>query len=186
MKWRSDLQPPPTPSFARRGNEDFARRRRGYCNEGKMILKFFLSHIMPTPVNTGTRDIPIRLAYHITTAANAEWDSDDFLEKVNPVTQDLLRFWFYDSFCENRNMNFHQGQKQAILNAIYPHEILNIESVFDIYEKVDPALLQEMHLPTLKKANYNFTKYKIKMATGTGKTRVMNALLIWQYLNSKY
>ena len=54
------------------------------------------------------------------------------------------------------------------------------------YERVDSQLLQQMHLPTLKKAKYDFPKYAIKMATGTGKTWVMNALLIWQYLNAKY
>jgi len=141
---------------------------------------------LPTPINTGTRDIPLRLANLITALVNAEWESVDFLEKVSPVTQDLLRFWFHDSFCENRNINFHEGQKQAILNVVYLHEILKIENVFEIYENINSHLLQEMHLPTLKKAKYDFPKYAVKMATGTGKTWVMNALLIWQYLNSKY
>jgi len=141
---------------------------------------------MPTPVNTGTRDIPLRLAEKITSIVNSEWDKGDFVEKVSPVTQDLLRFWFSDSFCENRNINFHEGQRQAILNSIYLHEVLRIENVFEIYENIDSHLLQEMHLPTLKKAKYDFPKYAIKMATGTGKTWVMNALLIWQYLNAKY
>jgi len=141
---------------------------------------------LPTPVNTGTRDIPLRLAEKITAAINVEWNSGEYIEKVSPITQDLLKFWFTDSFCENRNINFHEGQKQAILNAIYLHEILKIENVFEIYERIDSHLLQEMHLPTLKKAKYDFPKYAIKMATGTGKTWVMNALLIWQYLNAKY
>ncbi|MDZ4713052.1 MAG: DEAD/DEAH box helicase family protein [bacterium] len=140
---------------------------------------------MPTPVNTGTRDIPLRLAEKITETVNAEWNSGNFIENVSPVTQDLLKFWFADSFCENRNINFHEGQKQAILNAIYLHEILKIENVFEIYEKIDSHLLQQMHLPTLKKAKYNFPKYGIKMATGTGKTWVMNALMIWQFLNAR-
>ena len=140
---------------------------------------------MPTPINTGTRDIPLRLAKEITTIVNSEWESGDFIEKVSPITQDLLRYWFNDSFCENRSINFHQGQKQAILNAIYLHEILKIENVFEIYENIDQQLLQEMHLPTLRKPKYNFPKYAVKMATGTGKTWVMNALLIWQYLNAK-
>ena len=36
------------------------------------------------------------------------------------------------------------------------------------------------------KDKYNHPKYAIKMATGTGKTWVLNALLIWQYLNAKH
>jgi len=89
---------------------------------------------MPTPVNTGTRDIPLRLAKEITTIVNSEWESGDFIDKFSPITQDLLRYWFNDSFCDNRSINFHQGQKQAILNAIYLHEILKTENVFEIYE----------------------------------------------------
>jgi type III restriction enzyme len=38
----------------------------------------------------------------------------------------------------------------------------------------------------IKKDKYSHPKYCMKMATGTGKTWVLNALLIWQYLNAKY
>jgi type III restriction enzyme len=37
----------------------------------------------------------------------------------------------------------------------------------------------------LKKEKHEHPKYCVKMATGTGKTWVLSALLIWQYLNAK-
>lgn len=43
-----------------------------------------------------------------------------------------------------------------------------------------------MDLSYLKKDKFSHPKYCMKMATGTGKTRVMNGLLIWQYLNARY
>jgi len=85
-----------------------------------------------------------------------------------------------------RNFNFHEGQWQAILNTIYVHEILKAKNVHDLYMSILPELLAEMDLLDLKKDKYNHPMYCIKMATGTGKTWVLSALLIWQYLNSKH
>ncbi len=138
---------------------------------------------MPTPLNIGTRDIPLRLAKRLTEFVNSD---AAYLEKVTPFTRDLLRFWFDPVFCENRTFNFHRGQKQAILNSIYVHEVLKTTSVFDTYSVVDEAILAEMDLVELKKPKYQHPKYAMKMATGTGKTWVINALLIWQYLNARH
>ena len=141
---------------------------------------------MPMPVNTGTRDIPLRFARRLTEMVKAVYDNGEFLSKVTTVTQDLLRFWFDDAFCENRNINFHAGQRQAILNTIYTHEILKTTNVFDTYSLIDDEILAQMDLVELKKSKYQHPKYAMKMATGTGKTWVMHALLIWQYLNAKH
>ena len=54
---------------------------------------------MPTPLNIGTRDIPLRLAKRLTELVNSEYDKLSYLEKVTPVTRDLLRFWFDPVFC---------------------------------------------------------------------------------------
>ena len=42
---------------------------------------------------------------------------------MTPTTQDLLKFWFSEEYCSLRNQNFHAGQRQAILNIIYLHEV---------------------------------------------------------------
>ena len=134
----------------------------------------------------GTRDIPLKLAKIVTKLANKEWEEGSFIEKVTPITKDLLRYWDpQGSFSDLRNFNFHQGQWQAILNTIYVHEILKVNGVHDTYLKVYPELLQELDLVELKKEKYSYPKYCIKMATGTGKTWVLSALMIWQYLNAK-
>jgi len=78
---------------------------------------------MPTSKALGTGNIPLKLAELITKMVNKEWSEGSFLEKVSPVTQDLLRFWSPDgSFSDLRNFNFHEGQWQALLNTIYIHE----------------------------------------------------------------
>ena len=137
------------------------------------------------PINIGTRDVPLRFARQLTEIVNRAWADGSLLAQVTPITRDLLRFWFEDHFCENRNFNFHQVI-HAILNAVYAHEIIKAKNVFDLYANVDEEVLAEMDKVELKKAKYQHPKYALKMATGTGKTWVMHALLIWQYLNAKH
>ena len=133
----------------------------------------------------GTGDNPLQMAKELTEEVNAAFENGSFYEKVSPVTQDLLRFWFSDVFCDNRQINFHEGQKQAILNIIYLHEILKVKNVKDLYLSTNPELLQNMDIDDLNKDKYQHPMYGVKMATGTGKTWVLNAILIWQYLNAK-
>lgn len=144
---------------------------------------------MTTSLNTGTRDVPLKFARELSAIVNHEWESGSFLAKTTPVTQDLLRFWFNDVFCDARSINFHDGQKQAILNTIYLHEIAKTDSVADMYSHVgaccETPIAAEMDIAYLKKDKFSHPKYCLKMATGTGKTWVLSALLIWQYLNAR-
>lgn len=142
---------------------------------------------MVTSKSLGTGDVPLRFANIATLIVNKEWQDGTFIEKVSPITRDLLRFWDPDgTFAETRKVNFHKGQWQAILNAVYMHEILKSKSVQDMYMAIKPELFAELPMLDLKKDKYEHPKYCIKMATGTGKTWVLSALLIWQYLNAKY
>ena len=141
---------------------------------------------MPTLLNTGTKEIPLDFAKQLSNIVNLEWENGSFITKVTPVTQDLLRFWFGDAFCSTRYINFHKGQKQAILNAIYCHEVLKADSILSMYQQASQDLLTPDFFNYIANDKFQHPKYCIKMATGTGKTFVLNALLIWQYLNEKF
>jgi len=108
------------------------------------------------------------------------------LDMVSDTTRILLEHWFFEDITELRsNLNFHKGQKQAILNNIYLHEIVKTKSLKDSYQLLSPNSLiknEGLLLHTSKTKN-NHPKYCHKMATGTGKTWVLQALLIWQVLN---
>ncbi|WP_298500869.1 DEAD/DEAH box helicase family protein [uncultured Methanobrevibacter sp.] len=135
-------------------------------------------------MSKGTSAYPLKMAKELTNEVNKAWEDGSFYESVSPVTQDLLRFWFYPSFCDIRDINFHEGQKQAILNVIYLHEVLGVKNVKDLYLKTDPEILKGIDSVKLEQDKYQHPMYAVKMATGTGKTWVMHALLIWQYLNA--
>jgi type III restriction enzyme len=141
---------------------------------------------MSISLNTKTKDTPLKFAKQLSAIVNKEWEDGSFIEKVTPVTQDLLRYWFSPAFCDERYLNFHIGQKQAVLNAIYCHEILKTDSVIEMYRIASEDLLSAEFLNCIQKDKYSHPKYCIKMATGTGKTWVLSALLIWLFLNEKY
>ena len=108
----------------------------------------------------------------------------DIYELVTPVTAELLRWWFGEDACQSRTFNFHPGQRQAILNVIVAHEVLNSPNLKNLYEQVcADALLEGTRLADVAQGKHGHPKYCLKMATGTGKTWVLQALLVWQLLN---
>lgn len=137
-----------------------------------------------------TGRVPLAFARAVSEAANAAFGdgAGSMMEAVTPVTRDLLRFWFTEPFT-NRPLNFHSGQRQAILNVVYLHEVARAGNPREAYESVAEPLLAEgggAVAAELAKEKYAYPKHLVKMATGTGKTWVMHALLVWQYLNARH
>ena len=131
-------------------------------------------------------NISLELAHRLTDVVNAAWKSGEMLEKVTPTTASLLNYWFGEGFCNERARNFHEGQRQAILNIIYLHEVMGENCVMDAYQGIIPELMDRADLAQLAKPKYQMPKYAVKMATGTGKTWVMHVLIIWQMLNARH
>lgn len=141
---------------------------------------------MANAVNTGTRNIPLKFAKELTKVVNKAWEDGTYIKNITPTTRGLLEYWFMEPFYSQREFNFHEGQKQAILNTIYIHEVVKSRSVLDMYRIVDNKILSELGQNQIDNKKNNYPKYAVKMATGTGKTWVMHALVLWQYLNAKH
>ena len=137
-------------------------------------------------MKTNNVNTSLELAKRLSETVNEAWENGELLEQVTPTTQELLKFWFSEEYCSLRNRNFHAGQRQAILNIIYLHEVLKAKNVLDFYERIMPDMMALSDLATLNQQKYQMPKYAVKMATGTGKTWVMHALLIWQMLNARH
>ncbi|MBP5364842.1 MAG: DEAD/DEAH box helicase family protein [Bacteroidales bacterium] len=127
---------------------------------------------------------PLELARRLSEIVNQSWASGEMLDKVTSTTQELLKFWFSEDYCSLRERNFHVGQRQAILNVIYLHEVMGVKTVLDYYFDDELRLMADAE--TLIQPKYQMPKYAVKMATGTGKTWVMHALLLWQMLNARH
>ena len=89
----------------------------------------------------------------------------DILELVTPTTAELLRWWFGAEMTAARNgLNFHPGQRQAILNTIVAHEVLACATLKDLYQQVAAdALLHGNRLSEVSQAKHAHPKYCLKM-----------------------
>ena len=112
------------------------------------------------------------LAAGLTTKTNAvciglEDGVADLLDLVTPTTAELLKWWFQADYCAMRSFNFHAGQRQAILNVIYAHEVLGITSLRGLYEQVSAEdLLEGGRLLEVDQAKHRHPKYCLKMKPG--------------------
>ena len=119
-------------------------------------------------------------------SADLESGSAPILDQVSELTAELLKWWFQADFQDARPFNFHPGQRQALLNVIYAHEVLGIETLQDLYQTAAPdvMLTSARDLDIIRAPKNAYPKYCLKMATGTGKTWVLQALMVWQILNA--
>lgn len=118
--------------------------------------------------------------------SDLEAGQGEMLNRVTEVTGELVRWWFQQEYVETRDINFHEGQKQALLNTIYAHEVLGVKTLGELYSAVAPDVLlaSDRAAQTVMTQKNAWPKYCMKMATGTGKTWVLQALMIWQVLNA--
>jgi type III restriction enzyme len=119
-------------------------------------------------------------------SAGIETGVAPILDQVTPITAELLKWWFQQDFMDLRDVNFHAGQRQALLNTIYAHEVLKTSTLAGLYGEIAPTVMLESAISAERiRADKNaYPKYCLKMATGTGKTWVMQAVLVWQVLNA--
>ncbi|HXC16866.1 MAG TPA: hypothetical protein VNV60_05435 [Holophagaceae bacterium] len=105
-------------------------------------------------------------------------------EGVTAISEALLRHWFHT---EHEQASFHPAQRVAIETAIFVHEVLRRE----LPEEVGFLHGLHAHLGAPEDRDGLFApwwkdelpRYGFKLATGTGKTWVLQALLVWQVLN---
>ncbi|MEN8215742.1 MAG: DEAD/DEAH box helicase family protein [Pseudomonadota bacterium] len=97
------------------------------------------------------------------------------------TTNELLNYWFYTDhhLPTGGQFRYHQAQQEAIETLIYVYEIVKARRRQTLLQKF--ALnTKDLHLPPYDE----FARYCLKMATGSGKTKVMALALVWQYFNA--
>ena len=100
------------------------------------------------------------------------WREADY-PSTTRVTRELLRFWFKNEERDFTLMLFF-AQQEAIETAIYLNEVADKSNVG---QRVLSDLQQAQTLAE------NLPRIAFKMATGTGKTVVMGALIVYHFFN---
>ena len=110
------------------------------------------------------------------------WRNQGYHPFPSETTRQLLSHWFDRN--EEAAEQFHDCQRAAIETVIYLHEIRQIHSLRELYEQFAPERLKLFKSIADEVAAIPFIKYCIKSATGSGKTWVLAALVVWQYFNA--
>jgi type III restriction enzyme len=108
--------------------------------------------------------------------AISKWKQKDY-DGATDVTKRLLRYWFFEQHFDEkgRELEFWQNQKEAIEALIYVYEVMKLYSLNDLLNAFDVSLPLTYQRP--------WPTYGFKMATGSGKTIVMELAIVWQYFN---
>ncbi|MFO8147330.1 MAG: DEAD/DEAH box helicase family protein, partial [Gillisia sp.] len=101
---------------------------------------------------------------------------------VSQTTRTLLNFWFNDdhTLANGENFQFYFAQRESIESIIYLYEVAEARDKYELIRydssgRVSTNMFDE-----------SWARYVVKMATGTGKTKVLGLALVWSYFNALY
>ena len=100
---------------------------------------------------------------------------------ISETTRILLNHWFYTDhkLRTGRPFRYHRSQQEAIETLVFVWEFEKVRSRKGLLQRYATDL-HDVPLPPYD----DFARYCIKMATGSGKTKVMSLAIAWQFLNA--
>jgi type III restriction enzyme len=111
--------------------------------------------------------------------AVSEW-RDQRYKGATDTTKLLLNYWFATDhrLPNGGTFAYYPAQQEAIETLVYIYEVERIRRHRDLVERF--ATVPGIHVLQ----HDDFARYAIKMATGSGKTKVMSLAVAWQYFNA--
>ncbi|GHO69767.1 type III restriction endonuclease subunit R [Ktedonobacter sp. SOSP1-52] len=110
----------------------------------------------------------------------ADWRESGY-KGATETTRTLLNFWFFTDhkLPTGQLFTYHEAQREAIETLIYVYEVAKVRNRKDLLEQY-ATTNNGLQLPGFDE----FARYATKMATGSGKTKVMSLAIVWQYFNA--
>jgi type III restriction enzyme len=144
-------------------------------------------HIRWRPGAADDTELPSLIAplVHKLRLAVTEWRAQGY-EGSSKTSKSLLRWWFQEDHPMERadgsswNFRYYFAQREAIETIVYLADVMN---AYDA-----EALLSFDSQGSVTKEDFaeSWTRYVVKMATGSGKTKVMSLALAWSYFHKCY
>jgi len=129
--------------------------------------------------NTAYETLLPPMVYKIRTEVK-EWRERNYVG-ASETSKQLLQFWFNILHqVEGNIFRFYFAQQEAIESFIYLREVAGARDRYELIKydsvgRVSAGMFDE-----------SWTRYVIKMATGSGKTKVMALALAWSYFHKLY
>ena len=107
------------------------------------------------------------------------WREDGY-NGISDTTRILLNYWFYTDhrLPNGRKFAYHYFQREAVETLIYLYEVTKVRRHKNLVETFATR-------SNLRLLQYDdFGRYCVKMATGSGKTKVISLAIAWQFFNA--
>lgn len=109
-----------------------------------------------------------------------DWRNNNY-EGASKTSKALLNFWFDTKHIINgEEFRYYFAQREAIESVIYLYEVAESKDKYELMKFDSSGRVSTGMFPE------NWTRYVIKMATGTGKTKVASLVIIWSYFHKHY
>jgi type III restriction enzyme len=115
----------------------------------------------------------------------AKWRKDDYAG-ASETSKALLNWWFKESHTvyakdgASVSFQYYFAQREAVETIVWLYDVQKVSNKYDLIKfdklgRVSPNMFDE-----------DWLRFVIKMATGSGKTKVMSLLLAWSYFHKCY
>lgn len=111
-----------------------------------------------------------------------EWRGKNY-PGATKTSRTLLNYWFHSDhkLRTGEPFAYYPAQQWAIESLIYVYEVAKVRNRVALYQQFIPAQWQ----PGIRFPQYDlFARYCTKMATGSGKTKVMALAIAWHFFNA--
>jgi type III restriction enzyme len=141
----------------------------------------------PAKVVKGRRPSPITVANNLRSFVKA-WRESDYAG-ASDTTRELLFHWFerdhiIETAAEERiPFRYYFCQREAIESLIYLWEVRGLRSLSSIVSEFGGEDRETAALGVNPDED-RWSRYAFKLATGTGKTKVMSLAIVWSYFHA--
>jgi len=109
-----------------------------------------------------------------------KWRDDDYAGASN-TSRALLNWWFNTEHILNaESFQYYYAQREAVETVIFLYDADRARHPTDLLQYDDSGLLTESRF------DEDWLRLVIKMATGSGKTKVISLLMAWSFFHKKY
>lgn len=109
-----------------------------------------------------------------------DWRDKNY-EGVSETSKALLNYWFNTKHSRNGDeFRYYFAQREAIESIIYLFEAAKAKDKYELIRFDSSGRVSTGMFPE------NWTRYVIKMATGSGKTKVASLVIVWSYFHKLY